>query len=233
MGTIKLSKKERMLLEDEKSQEEVCVLKYKSFAQLAHDPALKQLFLTLASEEQKHYDTVSQLLQGQAPSMGMGQGQAGGQQSQQMGQGQMQAGGQQTQQMGQGQFSMQNQGISQSVKQMMQGAQQGTQQGSPMMEIGMMGIQNGSSPSTAKKQNSTSGQRQDSTQSAAAKNADKILCSDLLSTEKYVSGTYDTAIFEAAHPEVRQALQHIQKDEQKHGEQLFQYMNSHGMYQVQ
>jgi len=61
---------------------------------------------------------------------------------------------------------------------------------------------------------------------------DEMLCSDLLSTEKYVSSTYDTGIFEAANPTVRQALQHIQQDEQKHGEELFNYMNSHGMYNV-
>lgn len=60
---------------------------------------------------------------------------------------------------------------------------------------------------------------------------DKILCSDLLATEKYVSGTYDTGIFESAAPIARQALQHIQQDKQHHGEQLFNYMNSHGMYQ--
>lgn len=61
---------------------------------------------------------------------------------------------------------------------------------------------------------------------------DKMLCSDLLSTEKYVSGTYDIDIFESANPVVRQAMQHIQEDEQKHGEELFNYMNSHGMYNV-
>lgn len=60
----------------------------------------------------------------------------------------------------------------------------------------------------------------------------QTLLGDLLSTEKYVSGFYDTAVFEAADSKVRQALQHIQKDEQNHGEKLFNYMNSHGMYNV-
>ncbi|HPR40437.1 MAG TPA: spore coat protein, partial [Oscillospiraceae bacterium] len=40
-------------------------------------------------------------------------------------------------------------------------------------------------------------------------------------------------IFEAANPTVRQTLQHIQQDEQRHGEQIFNYMHSHGMYEVQ
>ena len=61
---------------------------------------------------------------------------------------------------------------------------------------------------------------------------DKILCSDLLSTEKYVSGTYDMDVFESANPIVRQAMQHIQQDEQRHGQELFNYMSSHGMYNV-
>ena len=73
---------------------------------------------------------------------------------------------------------------------------------------------------------------QNNTQKSIDNQHDKILCSDLLSTEKYVSGTYDMDIFESANPVVRQAMQHIQQDEQKHGQELFNYMNSHGMYNV-
>jgi len=61
---------------------------------------------------------------------------------------------------------------------------------------------------------------------------DATLLTDLLSTEKYVSGFYDTSIFESANKVVRDSLQHIQKEEQTHGEQLFNYMNQHGMYNV-
>ncbi len=49
-------------------------------------------------------------------------------------------------------------------------------------------------------------------------------------TEKYVSSTYDTAIFEQADSNVRQVLNHIQKEEQGHGEGIFKYMQSKGMY---
>ena len=62
---------------------------------------------------------------------------------------------------------------------------------------------------------------------------DAFLCQDLLSTEKYISGTYDTAVFEFTNPQIRQALNHIQKEEQQHGEGIFNYMNQHGMYQPQ
>lgn len=76
-------------------------------------------------------------------------------------------------------------------------------------------------------------QQQSSYQGAMSNAGDEVLCSDLLATEKYVSGTYNIGIFEAVNPDVRKALQHIQQDEQKHGEELFNYMNSHGMYNVQ
>jgi spore coat protein CotF len=55
----------------------------------------------------------------------------------------------------------------------------------------------------------------------------------MLSTEKYVSSAYDTSVFESSQSSVRQALQQIQQEEQNHGEQLYQYMSSHGMYQTQ
>lgn len=67
----------------------------------------------------------------------------------------------------------------------------------------------------------------------AAPETDDFMCHDLLMTEKYVSGAYDTTIFESANPQLRQALQHIQKEEQQHGEDIFNYMQQHGMYQLQ
>lgn len=59
-----------------------------------------------------------------------------------------------------------------------------------------------------------------------------MLLEDLLSTEKYVSGFYDTAVFEAVDTNVPHALQHIQQGEQAHGEKLFNYMHSHVMYDI-
>ena len=62
---------------------------------------------------------------------------------------------------------------------------------------------------------------------------DIALVNDMLVTEKYISGTYDTVIFECQDSNVRQALNHIQKEEQQHGEDLFNYMKSKGMYNPQ
>jgi spore coat protein CotF len=62
---------------------------------------------------------------------------------------------------------------------------------------------------------------------------DAAICTDMLMTEKYVSGAYDTAIFEFKDANVRQALNHIQKEEQQHGEGIFNFMQGNGMYNTQ
>ena len=59
---------------------------------------------------------------------------------------------------------------------------------------------------------------------------DALLCRDMLSTEKHVSSLYDTSIFEFSDPQARQVLNHIQAEEQQHGEQLYAYMNCNQMY---
>lgn len=63
--------------------------------------------------------------------------------------------------------------------------------------------------------------------------SDKDLCTDMLMTEKYVSGAYDTSIFEFNNTNVRDVLNHIQKEEQKHGEAISQYMQEKGLYSAQ
>lgn len=162
---IQLSQKEEIFLQDLKHHEQLCIQKYNKYTNEAQDPQLKQLFQTLATHEQQHFDTVNQILNGQIPSMNQGQ---------------------------QGQAQQQNQA--------MQSGQ----------ASGMLSQANGTFNQT-----------------------DADLSNDMLSTEKYISGTYDTAIFEFQDKNVRQALNHIQKEEQEHGEDLFNYMKSHGMYNVQ
>lgn len=163
---FQLTQKEQMLLKDQLSHEKVCIEKYSNYAEQVRDPQLKQLFNQYGSQEQQHYNTVNQLLQGQQVNVQGGQAQ---QQGPQAGQG-----------MGQ--------------KGQLVGQQAGT--GMTMQD-------------------------------------DAMLCNDMLMTEKYISGTYDTAIFESVSPNIRQALQHIQKEEQQHGEGIFNYMQQQGMYNPQ
>lgn len=85
-------------------------------------------------------------------------------------------------------------------------------------------------------QQSTQSQSTQGRQSAnmgVGSNSDADLCNDILMTEKYVSGAYDTAIFEFSNANLRQTLNHIQKEEQQHGESVFKYMESKGLYNPQ
>lgn len=66
---VKLSQKETMMLKDQKGHEEICIKKYNACASQAKDPALKQLFSSLAKQEEQHLNTINQILSGQVPSM--------------------------------------------------------------------------------------------------------------------------------------------------------------------
>lgn len=172
---LNLNAKERMLLQDEKSHEELCIEKYNEYAEKACDSELKTLFTQLSQKEQQHLNTINQMLSGTVPNINAGQG---GQQQQQQ------------------QSNMQSQ------------AQQ--QNSQPQQQQNAAGI--------------TSGQTQSNF------NHDKMLCQDSLSGEKFVSSTYNTTIFEFRDTNARQVLNHIQKEEQEHGEKIYNYMHQHGMY---
>lgn len=151
---ITLSQKERMLLEDQKSHEEICIEKYTNYANLAKDTQLKEICNANMLVEKEHLNSINQLLSGSIPQMN----------------------------------------------------QQQTQKPKPSIN---------------------------NIEASGISLSDKDICSDLLMSEKYVSGAYDTTIFEFRDTRVRDVLNHIQKEEQKHGEAIFQYMESKGMYQVQ
>lgn len=156
--TLSFTQKEKMLLEDQKTHEQVCIDKYNNYANQAQDQQLKTLFQQYASQEQQHLDSINQMLSGQLPPTNQGSGQ---------------------------------------------------------------------------NQQQQSGAKSSKMQGAMGNQADVALCNDMLMTEKYVSDAYNTAIFEFVDTNVRQVLNHIQKEEQQHGEGIFNYMQQHGMYQVQ
>ena len=62
------------------------------------------------------------------------------------------------------------------------------------------------------------------------KDSDAYLCADALAGEKHVSALYDTCVFEFSDVNMRDALNHIQKEEQQHGEKIYAYMAKNGMY---
>ncbi len=59
-----LTQKENSLLSDLKSQEQLCIEKYGKYAEAAHDPALKNLFSKLKTNEEKHLETITQMMGG-------------------------------------------------------------------------------------------------------------------------------------------------------------------------
>ena len=59
---------------------------------------------------------------------------------------------------------------------------------------------------------------------------DAFLCQDMLATEKHASALYNTSVFEFSDPAARKLLNHIEAEEQQHGEKLYAYMNANNMY---
>ena len=149
-----LTTKESGLLKDMKGQEELCIEKYKKYAELAKSGELKALFEAMAKVEQNHLTTITAMMGGTVPSVPAGQ------------------------------------------------------------------LENSNNQHCKSVQYSSDSDRQ----------SDAFLCRDMLGTEKHVSSLYDVSIFEFKDPAARKMLNHIQAEEQQHGEQLYAYMSCNGMY---
>lgn len=63
-----LTEKETTTMRDLQTQEQMCIKKYEKYGEQAHDTELKSLFERLQKEEQKHYDSLGQVLKGTVPS---------------------------------------------------------------------------------------------------------------------------------------------------------------------
>ena len=149
-----LTQKETSLLQDMKSQEELCIEKYRKYSEMANDPELKQLFTSLMNTESGHLATLNRMLAGEEVSMG------------------------------------------------------------------------DTTPTVSKSDISFT----PSTQPEGKKSQDGYLAKDALSMEKHVSSSYNTAVFEFKSTTMRDTLAHIQKEEQNHGEQLYEYLAKNNMY---
>ncbi|WP_446898606.1 spore coat protein [Clostridium sp. LBM24168] len=160
--SITLSTKERNLLEDQKTHEQICIEKYTNYSNQAQDPQLKKLFTDNANSERQHLNSINSLLSGEIPN-----------------------------------------------------------------------TSGGSNASTAASQQGNAAASASQVKSGMTGTGDSDFCTDMLMTEKYVSGAYDTAIFEFRDKNARDVLNHIQKEEQQHGESIYNYMASKGMYKVQ
>ena len=63
-----LSDKETTVIKDLQTQEQSCVEKYQRYSKLAKDQVLVDLFTDLQGKEQKHLDSLTQVLSGRVPS---------------------------------------------------------------------------------------------------------------------------------------------------------------------
>lgn len=62
-----LKEKEKQAIKDLQTLEQACIDKYGKYATQAKDPVLQDLFTTLKKNEQKHYDSLEQVLTGTVP----------------------------------------------------------------------------------------------------------------------------------------------------------------------
>lgn len=62
-----LTQKETAAIKDLQTQEQTCIEKYTRYSQAAYDPQLRELFKNISTEEQKHYNSLSQVLNGSVP----------------------------------------------------------------------------------------------------------------------------------------------------------------------
>lgn len=151
---IILSEKQSSLVKDLQAQEQLCMKKYEFASTQARDPELKKLFQNIHADEKEHYDSLTQLLQGNCPN---------------------------------------------------------TQ---PV-------------PTNKEQYNPTptyfgSFNQED-------KEFDQFLCTDSITTEKYVSSAYNNDLFQFEFPEVRQLMNHIQTEEQNHAEMIYKYKTVNNM----
>ena len=149
-----LTQKETSLLSDLKSQEKLCIEKYRKYENAAKDPCLKQLFASIRQTEENHLNTVNRIQSGEEVKM----------------------------------------------------------------------------PASSSDSSSGSYDCPLSQANAQDKKEDAYLCADALAMEKHVSSLYDVSIFEFSSPTLRDTLNHIQKEEQQHGEKIYCYMAKNSMY---
>ncbi|MGN0318236.1 MAG: ferritin-like domain-containing protein [Lachnospira sp.] len=64
---MQLTEKEKTTLKDLQTQEQTCIDKYKKYQNDAKDPVLKGLFKLLEQNERKHYESITNALEGKVP----------------------------------------------------------------------------------------------------------------------------------------------------------------------
>lgn len=145
---VNISEKERYIISNLQDQEKLCIEKYEKYEQQAKDRVLKDLFCSIKTSEQQHYDSLGQVLGGTVPAVNSGD-------------------------------------------------DAGRSYSPTATYIGNFNEQD--------------------------KNSDKFLCTDAITTEKYVSSTYNNDLFQFGNSDIRRLLNDIQTEEQNHAEKIYKY----------
>lgn len=61
---INLTEKEKFIIQDLKSQEKLCIQKYAFYEEMAYDPELSDLFAKIKQSEEKHLNSLNEVLNG-------------------------------------------------------------------------------------------------------------------------------------------------------------------------
>jgi rubrerythrin len=149
-----LKEKEIQVIKDLQTQEQTCIDKYELYGSQANDSVLKILFSTLKKNEQKHYDSLSQVLSGNVPECDCND----------------------------------DEGRNYAP--------------TPTYKLG---------------------------DDSPEKKLDAFLATDCISSEKLVSGEYNTNVFAFADTAIRKLLADIQIEEQNHAEMLYKYKTVNSM----
>ncbi len=150
---MKLTQQEKMFLTNLKTQEQLCVDKYKYYSAQAKDGELKSLFKLIQKHEQTHFNALDELLTNKIPKDAA--------------------------------------------------SSSGSNDYDPKATYNAADTLN--------------------------KKHDQFLCSDSITTEKYVAGAYNDDLFHFNSSEVRQVLGEIQIDEQRHAELINKYKTVNAM----
>ncbi len=151
---MKLTQEEKMFLKNLRTQEELCIDKYRFYSQQAKDEELKDLFQDIQKDEKQHYEALSEVMEGKVPSV--------------------------------------------------------------------------SARNTSPDDYQPRG-RYKNGGSARDKKHDQFLCTDSITTEKYVSSAYNNDLFHFASQDLRGVLNTIQTEEQNHAEMIYKYKAANEM----
>lgn len=226
-----LTAKETSLIKDEIAQEELCIVKYEKGAKEANDPELKQLFSAILEHEKEHLKTLNRCLRGDIPDLqqeSQNQSNSNSGSNNQSTQSSAQSNNAQSNQVNSNSQGTNNQSNSGPNNQASNSNSNNLIQNLPTKDSGS--TFNGTQLNMFQNEMNVRIATEFGNELAPenSRKNDFTLCEDALTSEKYVSSTYNTSIFDCINTDLRKVLNHIQKDEQEHGEQITAYMFSKG-----